>query len=111
MSKLIMVFLCSIAFCLIYTAPGDTKIDPKAAAGIWLLDDDDDVVEDISGNENHGVLQGDPEWVDGKLGLGLSLNGLNQRVVIPDSDSLDHHRLGICKQNRDRLWAYPGQKE
>ena len=41
----------------------------------------------MSGNENHGELQGG-EWVEGPSGPALSLNGQNDRVIIADSDSL-----------------------
>lgn len=88
MKKLTLVCFSFVVLGLVSTA--NAKIDPETAIGIWLLDEsDDDVAKDISGNENHGTLQGDPEWVDGKFGSALSFNGQNQRVVIPDSDSLD----------------------
>jgi len=91
MRKFLPVYLL-IVIGLIFTASVNARIDPKTVAGAWLLDegDDDEIAEDISGNENHGTLQGDPEWVDdGIFGSALSFNGTTARVVIPDADSLD----------------------
>ena len=59
------------------------------------------VAKDISGNNNHGDIQG-PKWVKGKSGSALKFNGSTDRVVIADSDSLyakkslDHYLLDIC---------------
>ena len=84
----------SIIICLIitislaFTAQTYADIDFSTARGIWLLDEGDgNVINDISGNENHGELQGG-EWGDGPNGPALSLNGQDDRVIIPDSDSL-----------------------
>lgn len=64
-------------------------IDFETARGIWLLDEGDgDTINDSSGNGNHGELQGG-EWENGPDGApALSLDGANDRVIIPDSDSL-----------------------
>ena len=64
-------------------------IEPGSAIGIWLLDEGDGTtINDSSGNNNHGELQGG-SWVETPDGRSvLSLNGQNDRVVIPDSDSL-----------------------
>ena len=90
MKRSILVYFF-IVIGLIFAASSNAKIDPKTAAGIWLLDEgeDDEVAEDISGNENHGNLVGGPEWVEGKFGEALSFNGQTARVVVPDADSLD----------------------
>ena len=64
------------------------KIDLETAMGIWLFDENrGTVATDISGNNNHGEIQG-AEWVKGKFGTALKFNGTSARVVIADSDSL-----------------------
>ncbi|MBI2335446.1 MAG: hypothetical protein HYU97_01605, partial [Deltaproteobacteria bacterium] len=47
---------------------------------------------DYSGNNNHGIPQGDPEWLEppqsGLLGGALQFDGVNNMIVIEDSPSL-----------------------
>ena len=86
--KSIIVCLASIIISLTFTVQTYAEIDFETARGIWLLDEGrGDVINDISGNDNHGELQGG-KWVDGPDGPALSLDGVNDRVIIPDSDSL-----------------------
>ena len=87
--KSIITCFAILTISLTFTLQTDAEIDPETARGIWLLDEGNgDVINDMSGNENHGELQGG-EWVDGPDGAtALSLNGQNDRVVIQDSDSL-----------------------
>ena len=87
--KSIITCFAILTISLTFTLQMDAEIDPETARGIWLLDEGNgDVINDMSGNENHGELQGG-EWVDGPDGAtALSLNGQNDRVVIQDSDSL-----------------------
>ena len=87
--KSIIACLAIFTISLTLTVQTYAEVDPETARGIWLLDEGDgNVISDMSGNENHGELQGG-EWVDGPEGApALSLNGQNDRVIIPDSDSL-----------------------
>lgn len=86
--KSIIVRLAIIAISLTFAVQTYAEIDFETARGIWLLDEGKgDVINDISGNDNHGELQGG-KWVKGPDGPALSLDGVNDRVVIPDSDSL-----------------------
>ena len=74
--------------CLFFTISIVAAIEPGSAIGIWLLNEGDgNTINDSSGNENHGELMGG-KWVDGPSGPALSLNGVNDRVIVPDSDSL-----------------------
>jgi hypothetical protein len=46
-------------------------------------------LEDLSGNENHGTINGDVQWVDGKSGKGLEFGGdTTQFVEVLDSETL-----------------------
>ncbi len=86
--RFVIAGLAIIALSLTSVGQTQADIDFETARGIWLLDEGDgDVANDSSGNENHGELQG-CEWVDGPDGSALSLDGNNDRVIIPDSDSL-----------------------
>ena len=86
--KSIIVCLAIISISLTFTTETYAEIDFETARGIWLLDEGKgDKIEDISGNKNHGELQGG-KWIKGPDGPALSLNGQNDRVIIPDSDSM-----------------------
>ena len=86
--KSIIIRLAITTICLTFTVQTYAEIDLGTARGIWLLDEGEGTtINDMSGNENHGELQGG-EWVDGPVGPALSLNGQDDRVIIADSDSL-----------------------
>ncbi|MFH1088629.1 MAG: LamG domain-containing protein [Patescibacteria group bacterium] len=58
--------------------------------GIWTFDNiKGDTVIDDSGNGNDGKILEKAEIVNGKFGKAIKLNGSNQCVEVPDSDSLD----------------------
>ena len=86
--KSIIIRLAILIISLTFIAQTYAEIDLGTARGIWLLDEGEgNMINDMSGNENHGELQGG-EWVEGPNGPALSLNGQDDRVVIADSDSL-----------------------
>ena len=86
--KFIIICL-AITDCLTFTVQTYAEIDFSTARGIWLLDEGEgNVINDISGNDNQGELQGG-EWSEGPDGgPALSLNGQDDRVIISDSDSM-----------------------
>ncbi|MEN6335873.1 MAG: LamG-like jellyroll fold domain-containing protein [Phycisphaerales bacterium] len=57
--------------------------------GHWRLDEGAGVTaNDASGHGNHGTLKGNPKWTAGILGQALDLDGVDDFVEIPHSDSL-----------------------
>ena len=63
--KTIIVCLAIITISLTFSGQTYAEIDFETARGIWLLDEGKGKeIEDISGNENHGELQGG-KWVKG----------------------------------------------
>ncbi len=104
--KTIIVCLAIITICLTFTVQTYAEIDFSTARGIWLLDEGKGKeIEDISGNENHGELQGG-KWVKGQDGPALSLNGQDDRVIIPDSDS-----MYLEEEWSITAWAYVNKSE
>jgi hypothetical protein len=78
------------------------RIDPESVVGIWLLDEGQgDVVEDISGNGNHGEIVG-ATWTDGKFGKGLLFEG-GSYVAIPASETIDDYMDGFTYL----IWVKP----
>ena len=87
-SRLTLVCV-SLAIVLIFTGQSAVALSLNDVAAVWMLDEGrGDVVEDLSGNDNDGQIQG-PTWVAGKFGSALSFDGADDRVVVPDADSLD----------------------
>jgi hypothetical protein len=82
--RVLGVFLASLLLCLCINAVAQIP----DAIGIWTFDEDK-MGTDVSGNENHGEPMGDTALTDGKFGKGLELNGVDQCIEVPDSDSLD----------------------
>ena len=55
---------------------------PSGLVGYWAMDqnDSDTVAADTSGNENHGTLVGDPNWVNGIIDGAIYLDGTDDCV-------------------------------
>jgi len=58
--------------------------------GRWQFDEGSGITAaDSSGNSNDGTLNGNPQWVAGKIGGALDFNGSADFVNVPDDSSLD----------------------
>jgi len=58
---------------------------------------------DSSGNNNNGTLTNGPNWTtSGKYGPALVFDGVNDKVVVPDSNSLD-----LTTRLTLEVWIYP----
>lgn len=91
---------------LILTGQSSAKLDLKTAAGIWLFDEEKgDVAKDLSGKSNNGKLQG-PKWVKGKFGSALGFDGVDDRIVVPDANSLD-----LQKEWTITAWVFVNKSE
>jgi hypothetical protein len=87
-TRLTFVCVSLIALCLI-TGISYAEIDPESIAGMWLFDEGSgNVAEDSSGKGNNGTIHGGAEWVSGKFGKALSLDGSDDYVEIAHDDSL-----------------------
>lgn len=62
---------------------GSTCISP---VGIWKMDENNGTnAFDSSGNELSGTLANGSAWVTGKYGSGVSFDGIDDRITLPDS--------------------------
>ena len=58
--------------------------------GWWQFDEGSGITAaDSSGNSNDGTLNGNPQWVAGKIGGALDFDGSADFVNVPDDSSLD----------------------
>ncbi len=85
--KLLCVSLMVVS--LMFIGSSFAEIDFGTCVGMWLFDEGSgDVAEDSSGKGNSGAIAGGAEWVDGKFGKALSLDGSDDYVEIAHDDSL-----------------------
>jgi hypothetical protein len=93
-----LVFLISIVilttatiFLLRFTkASVGTEIS-EGLLGYWPLDEGvGNTTADASGNGNEGIVNGYPDWVQGKFGMTLSFDGIDDYVYVGNDPSLDH---------------------
>jgi hypothetical protein len=68
---------------LLIATSGFAGVDGHQPAGVWLFEDGSGTeAADSSGNGLDGVFTGEPSWVDGKFGGGISLPGAGDTVAI-----------------------------
>lgn len=95
MQKIVLLIGIACLFGSMSPHITSAEIDIEKASGVWLFDEGaGDDVEDSSGKENHGTING-AKWVDGKFGDGLEFNG-GQSVLIestPDLQLGDEHTM------------------
>jgi lysophospholipase L1-like esterase len=73
------------------------------SAGTWFFDEGSGTVAlDSSGNGNDGTLNGSPVWTTGISGSALDFSGGSDRVLVPDSSSLD-----VSDQITIAVWVKP----
>ncbi len=103
------VLFCLIVICLgalvtdMYSFRTVATAAEDGLVGYWSFDKiEDEMVEDSSGNGNHGVIVGSVELVTGRWGNALKFNGDDTHVEIPINSSL---------QSPDAItieaWIYP----
>jgi len=77
-------------------------LPPAAPIADWALDEGSGALaHDDSGNAHHGTVEGGVEWVEGKFGTDLKLNGSTGCVKVPDSNALDLKEFTLS------AWAKP----
>jgi hypothetical protein len=83
-------------------APPSPTPPLASPVGHWKLDDGSGATAaDASGNGHKGTLMNKPVWTSGWLGGGLSLNGTNDYVYIPNPGTLSPQKLTLS------LWGKP----
>lgn len=80
--------LCLIAFCAL---KADAADDENLVLYLPFDEGAGTAVEDLSGCENHGVINGDVKWVNGKHNKALEFSGDTSHFVeVADSESLQY---------------------
>ncbi len=83
-----LIHLASFVLCVGLIQTTTVNAADPALVGWWEFDETSGTIaSDSSGNGNHGALQGDPQWVTGKVGGALEFDG--------DGDYVDIGGVGI----------------
>jgi hypothetical protein len=84
---ILMTTVCYLAIA------GSAQAAPIEGLVLYLPFDEGagNTAEDLSGEDNHGTLNGDPKWVEGKGGTALQFSGEENKnyVEVPDDPSLN----------------------
>jgi hypothetical protein len=84
-ARYLLVSMVVLAALGILSSTSYARIDPNSVVAIWLFEDnEDDILADTSGNEHDAMITGNPEWVDGKYGRALELDGVTYAEVAQD---------------------------
>ena len=79
--------------------------------GYWTMDKaniDGQIVKDISGNKNHGVIIGNPQTVRGIIGEALDFDGVDDFVALPNLGHEPEVTVEVCGERRSAFsgpWA------
>jgi len=93
-----LVYLVSVV--LLLSVATDVSAD---LVGHWRFDEGSGTTaSDASGNGNHGTLQGDPQWVAGRIGGALEFNGVDSMIDIPYAPDMTPSEGATMA-----AWVYP----
>ena len=87
--RLILVNLCLVVIGMIFPGQSFARIEPTTCVGAWLFDEETDVIKDVSGNGNNGIIKGKPKWDESKFGKAIALDGVDDYVDCGNDNSLD----------------------
>ena len=79
---LVVLFVASVLGRSAYA-----EIDLETIVGMWLFDDEDNILVDSSPNGNNGEISG-TKSVQGKFGEALEFDGVDDIITVPHSDEL-----------------------
>jgi hypothetical protein len=90
-----LICLCAVALglCLGISALAGAGIDPGSVVGLWVFDSDGDM-EDVSGKGHDGAIEGNVEWVDGKFGLAVEVDG-SSAVIFEHADDMNLENFSL----------------
>jgi len=82
--RLSLVCISLIVISLMFVSASYPDIDPSAVAAVWLFDEGSGkIAADSSGNGHDGMLENDPQWVDGQFSKALEFNGTDDCISLP----------------------------
>ena len=97
----------------LYPLPGELVVptEPSADGLVAHLSFDESsgtTAADSSGNDNHGDVVGDAQWVAGKVGGALAFDGVDDMVVVNQNSGLPIYNNGTDNAYSGALWVKGG---
>jgi hypothetical protein len=89
MRKFAVIGLVAASLSLLLCIIGETAIEDSLVLYFPFDEVEGDTVEDKSGKNNDGVINGKPELIEGKFEKALEFNGVDSFVEVQDSESLN----------------------
>ncbi len=95
-----LLYVSIMIFCVMFVNISLSAIDIEDSVTILLFDEGNgNTVQDSSANDNSGTIHGGAEWVNGKFGKALQLDGTDDYVEI------DHHEsLNVGAEHTIAFW-------
>jgi hypothetical protein len=86
-----------------------TEPDTANLVGYWMFDESSGTTAaDGSGNNNHGDVMGDAQWVAGKIGGALAFDGVDDMVVVNQNSGLPIYNNGTDNAYSVAMWVKGG---
>ena len=86
-----------------------TEPDTANLVGHWMFDESSGTTAaDGSGNNNHGDVMGDAQWVAGKVGGALAFDGVDDMVVVNQNSGLPIYNNGTDNAYSVAMWVKGG---
>lgn len=102
-----------LLFCAPLPASAEGVALHEGLIGYWALDANSGTVAVDSAPfgsvTDNGTLRNNPIWIDGIFGAGLQFNGVNQDVLIPNSNDLDINASAVTLAAWVKLDQLPSQ--
>ncbi len=89
-SPLVLLWIAMVSVTLMFCISlAYAEIPTKDLISAWNFNEDAGVVANDAVSDNHGTIIGDPNRVEGKYGLALEFDGVDDMVEVPADPSLD----------------------
>lgn len=86
-SDIVLISFALSLLLFVFNTPVEAQRNEGSVSGIWNFDDG--TANDSSNKGLNGVIQGNPQSVDGIVGKALEFNGTTDSIHVPDSPNVN----------------------
>jgi hypothetical protein len=96
-----------IVLMLVFIASSYAEIEPDSIVGAWLFDEGSGTnAVDSSGNGHDGNIAGGAEYVDGKFGTAVELDGTDDWIEVPELGNFEQVTIAEWARCTGRVGAW-----